>query len=211
MRALSEKRLSDYMAQQIADEILSGRIAGGTQLKQEELAEMFGTSRIPIREAFQVLEGQGLIVRLATRRIYAVELSEEQIQIIYEMIGDILKKAVKNLENEDKVKEAIMILFSSLSTSSTSKRFDEVVLECTDNAYFSKLLYTASECYIRFAVSCGANEQESKCREEMKQIILEENGANLDSISGRKKIFKKIDAWMKVLADNVNAERGKNK
>ena len=61
--------------QQIADEILSGRIAGGTQLKQEELAEMFGTSRIPIREAFQVLEGQGLIVRLATRRIYAVELS----------------------------------------------------------------------------------------------------------------------------------------
>ena len=200
MRALSEKRLSDYMAQQIADEILSGRIAGGTQLKQEELAEMFGTSRIPIREAFQVLEGQGLIVRLATRRIYAVELSEEQIQIIYEMIGDILKKAVKNL--------AIMILSSSLSTS---KRFDEVVLECTDNAYFSKLLYTASECYIRFAVSCGANEQESKCREEMKQIILEENGANLDSISGRKKIFKKIDAWMKVLADNVNAERGKNK
>ena len=183
-------------------------VAGGTQLKQEELAEMFGTSRIPIREAFQVLEGQGLIVRLATRRIYAVELSEEQIQIIYEMIGDILKKAVKNLENEDKVKEAIMILSSSLSTS---KRFDEVVLECTDNAYFSKLLYTASECYIRFAVSCGANEQESKCREEMKQIILEENGANLDSISGRKKIFKKIDAWMKVLADNVNAERGKNK
>ena len=33
MRALSEKRLSDYMAQQIADEILSGRIVGGTQLK----------------------------------------------------------------------------------------------------------------------------------------------------------------------------------
>ena len=61
MRALSEKRLSDYMAQQIADEILSGRIVGGTQLKQEELAEVFGASRIPIREAFQVLEGQGLI------------------------------------------------------------------------------------------------------------------------------------------------------
>ena len=102
MRALSEKRLSDYMAQQIADEILSGRIVGGTQLKQEELAEVFGASRIPIREAFQVLEGQGLIVRLATRRIYAVELSEEQIQIIYEMIGDILKKAVENLKNEDR-------------------------------------------------------------------------------------------------------------
>lgn len=207
MRALSEKRLSDYMAQQIADEILSGRIAGGTQLKQEELAEVFGASRIPIREALQVLEGQGLIVRLATRRIYAVELSEEQIQIIYEMIGDILKKAVENLKNEDKGKEVITILSSDLSTS---KRFDEILLDCTDNAYLSKLLYTASD-YIRFAVSCGLNEQENKCREEMKQIILEENGVNLDSISGRKKIFKKIDVWMKVLSDIVNIERGKNK
>ena len=202
MRALSEKRLSDYMAQQIADEILSGRIAGGTQLKQEELAEVFGASRIPIREALQVLEGQGLIVRLATRRIYAVELSEEQIQIIYEMIGDILKKAVENLKNEDKGKEVITILSSDLSTS---KRFDEILLDCTDNAYLSKLLYTG------FAVSCGLNEQENKCREEMKQIILEENGVNLDSISGRKKIFKKIDVWMKVLSDIVNIERGKNK
>lgn len=58
MRALSEKRLSDYMAQQIADEILSGRIAGGTQLKQEELAEMFGTSRIP-SEKLSGIRGTG--------------------------------------------------------------------------------------------------------------------------------------------------------
>lgn len=39
MKDISEKRLSDYMAEQIADEILSGRIPGGSQLKQEELAK----------------------------------------------------------------------------------------------------------------------------------------------------------------------------
>ena len=33
MKGLSEKRLSDYMAEQIADEILAGRIEGGSQLK----------------------------------------------------------------------------------------------------------------------------------------------------------------------------------
>lgn len=208
MKALSEKRLSDYMAQQIADEILSGRIAGGTQLKQEELAEVFGASRIPIREAFQVLEGQGLIVRLATRRIYAVELSEGQIEIIYEMIGDILKKAIENLKNEGKEQEVEKSFSEALSAS---KRIDEILLECTENAYLSKLLYTASDCYIRFALSCGTNEQESQCRSEIKEKILEENGANLSSVSGRKKIFKKIDAWMKTLADIVNKEREKNK
>ena len=78
MKGLSEKRLSDYMAEQIADEILAGRIEGGSQLKQEELAEVFGASRIPIREAFQVLESQGLIVRLATKRIYTVERGNPQ-------------------------------------------------------------------------------------------------------------------------------------
>ena len=97
-----------------------------------------------------------------------------------EDFGGVYLDAALSDSDEDKVKEAIMILSSSLSTS---KRFDEVVLECTDNAYFSKLLYTASECYIRFAVFCGANEQESKCREEMKQIILEENGANRSLVS----------------------------
>ena len=46
MKDISEKRLSDYMAEQIADEILSGRIPGGSQLKQEELAEAFEASMI---------------------------------------------------------------------------------------------------------------------------------------------------------------------
>ena len=39
MKGLSEKRLSDYMAEQIADEILAGRIVGGSVFKLEELAE----------------------------------------------------------------------------------------------------------------------------------------------------------------------------
>ena len=66
MKDISEKRLSDYMAEQIADEILSGRIPGGSELKQEELAEAFEASRIPIREAFQIaiqlINGVGLSV-----------------------------------------------------------------------------------------------------------------------------------------------------
>lgn len=67
----------------------------------------------------------------------------------------------------------------------------EIFIRRTDNVYLSKLLYTASDCYIRFAVSCGLNEQENKCREEMKQIILEENGVNLDSISRKKENIQK--------------------
>ena len=92
------------MAEQIADEILSGRIPGGSQLKQEELAEAFEASRIPIREAFQILENQGLIIRLATRRITVTELDEEQICLIYSMISEMTKKALNSLKHSKRRK-----------------------------------------------------------------------------------------------------------
>lgn len=147
MKGLSEKRLSDYMAEQIADEILAGRIEGGSQLKQEELAEVFGASRIPIREAFQVLESQGLIVRLATKRIYTVELDEEQIELIFEMIGEILKKAVQHVLNTKSQTEEKEVF-------STETRPDQLLLAQMENGYLTNLLKNASECYIRFATKC---------------------------------------------------------
>ena len=136
MKGLSEKRLSDYMAEQIADEILAGRIEGGSQLKQEELAEVFGASRIPIREAFQVLESQGLIVRLATKRIYTVELDEEQIELIFEMIGEIQKSgsACPEYEKSNRGKGSI---FDGNKTGP--------VASCTDGEWISD--ESAEKCF----------------------------------------------------------------
>ena len=113
MKDISEKRLSDYMAEQIADEILSGRIPGGSQLKQEELAEAFEASRIPIREAFQILENQGLIIRLATRRITVTELDKEQICLIYSMISEMTKKALNSLKHSGKTAQLEELLMTS--------------------------------------------------------------------------------------------------
>lgn len=203
MKALSEKRLSDYMAEQIADEILSGRIAGGSQLKQEELAELFGASRIPIREAFQVLENQGLIVRLATKRIYTVELDGEQIELIYEMIGEILKKAVWHIAGNDK---------GEVSEGLTELRLDQILLAKTENVFIKNLLKNASECYIRFAVKCGESGKEKETEQEISKKIT-------DLLSGKekytntfaKKINKEIEGWVLLLAAKVKEERGKNR
>ncbi|MFS8035463.1 GntR family transcriptional regulator [Xanthobacter sp. AM11] len=42
--------------------ILAGDYAPGTRVRQEELAERYGTSRIPVREALRDLESEGLVV-----------------------------------------------------------------------------------------------------------------------------------------------------
>lgn len=45
----------------LRDQILDGTLLPGTRLGQEFLAERFGASRMPIRQALQELEAQGLV------------------------------------------------------------------------------------------------------------------------------------------------------
>ena len=191
MKDISEKRLSDYMAEQIAD---------GSQLKQEELAEAFEASRIPIREAFQILENQGLIIRLATRRITVTELDEEQICLIYSMISEMTKKALNSLKHSKKTEE----LYERLTTQGLLGEVQpaEAMCDLVENEYIKRLLRNASDSYIRFALSTGRHKEEIK-EERNKLTELLKNGE-------LKKAEKALDAYFKLLAKAVNEERGMN-
>ena len=92
---MRNKRVCDYIAEAIQNEILSGRMSSGVPLRQEELADSLGYSRIPIREALQILESQGLAKRLATRHVVVADFSDEVITEIYELLSDVEIKTVK--------------------------------------------------------------------------------------------------------------------
>jgi DNA-binding GntR family transcriptional regulator len=53
--------LSQRVTNDIRDLILNGKLAPGERIGQEALAERFGTSRIPVREALRQLESEGLV------------------------------------------------------------------------------------------------------------------------------------------------------
>lgn len=55
--------------------ILEGRLPGGTALRQEELAERLGVSRMPVREALRQLEAQALVEVLPHRGAVVAEIS----------------------------------------------------------------------------------------------------------------------------------------
>lgn len=201
MKDISEKRLSDYMAEQIADEILSGRIPGGSQLKQEELAEVFEASRIPIREAFQILENQGLIIRLATRRIMVTELDEEQISLIYSMISEMTKKALNSLKHSKRLDELESMLSHPGITGEVHPA--EAMWELVENEYIKRLLQNACDSYIRFALSTGHfAEKINEEREKMTELL---------KAGELKKVERSLDGYYKLLAKAVNKERGMNK
>lgn len=52
---------TEYVEATLKQAILSGALAPGSPLRQEELATTFRTSRMPIREALRQLEAQGLV------------------------------------------------------------------------------------------------------------------------------------------------------
>src|SRR3989304_8413620 len=57
------ERIVDF----IKDSIISGRLKPGERVPEQEIAESFGISRTPIREAFRQLEGEGFISVVARK------------------------------------------------------------------------------------------------------------------------------------------------
>ena len=70
--------LAVRISRALADRIISGALEPGTRLRQDHVAAEFGASHVPVREAFQRLEAQGLAVSEPRRgvRVAAFDLRE---------------------------------------------------------------------------------------------------------------------------------------
>ena len=55
------KTTTDYLAAALRTAIYDGQFADGEELNQVELAQFFGVSRVPIREALRQLQAEGLV------------------------------------------------------------------------------------------------------------------------------------------------------
>jgi DNA-binding transcriptional regulator YhcF (GntR family) len=65
--------------------ILNGVFEPGARLRQEELAEVFGTSRIPIREALRALEFEGLVTSEPHRGFAVAALQADDVEEVYDL------------------------------------------------------------------------------------------------------------------------------
>jgi DNA-binding GntR family transcriptional regulator len=69
---------TEYVESTLKEAILSGALAGGSPLRQEDLAATFGVSRMPIREALRQLEAQALIDFYPHRGAVVTEITPEE-------------------------------------------------------------------------------------------------------------------------------------
>jgi GntR family transcriptional regulator of vanillate catabolism len=86
LRLPSRNRLVDDVTNRLRDLILSHQLPPGLKLLQTELAEQFGVSRTPLREAIRLLEYDGLVrVSNGNRTVEVVEFSRDDLRQLYEI------------------------------------------------------------------------------------------------------------------------------
>jgi DNA-binding GntR family transcriptional regulator len=76
---------SQRVAEVIAARILSGELAPGTRIKQEELAAELGASRVPVREALRILESRGLVGLRANSGAWVAEMTPGDLSLSYQI------------------------------------------------------------------------------------------------------------------------------
>src|SRR3954463_12558542 len=76
---------SARVAEHLRRAILSGGIAPGEWIRQEEVAERLGSSRLPVREALRILEAEGLTEHEPRRGARVPRLSRHEVDVIYRM------------------------------------------------------------------------------------------------------------------------------
>ena len=84
---MSEKSptAQEVVLRKLRSDIVLGDMAPGSQVVQESLAHKYGVSRVPLREALKILEGEGLVSHHPHRGYFVMELSVDDLVEVYRL------------------------------------------------------------------------------------------------------------------------------
>ena len=85
MTSEQKDTLAIRISRVLADRIISGAIEPGSRLRQDHVAAEFGASHVPVREAFQRLEAQGLAVSEPRRGVRVAAFDLREVREVAEM------------------------------------------------------------------------------------------------------------------------------
>lgn len=130
------------VAAYLRDLILRDELKPGARIRQEDIAERLGASRLPVREALRMLEAEGLTEHEPNRGARVPRLSMHELDVIYRMRERLepvaLAESLPQLDDEDLTR--LEDLQEQIESNSELDRFIEL-----DRAFH---LGTYSGCHI---------------------------------------------------------------
>lgn len=140
---VSKQTLSGSVAEVIRQAILGGDLKPGQWLRQEALAEEMGVSQITIRDALNLLAGEGMAIRVPYKGVRVVSLSVEDIENACHMRG-LLEGLAAELAAESISPEELAEMRELLPGSIIMSESDSVALARERNRKFHEVAIRAS-------------------------------------------------------------------
>ena len=125
----------------LLDAIDSGGYAPGARLIETELAERFGVSRTPVREALQRLESEGVVARDGRRGVIVASLDYDQLGELYDL-REVVEGLAARLAARRASPAEIAVLREMVDTD--RRRLQDGIMLAKSNKQFHRQLHRAS-------------------------------------------------------------------
>ena len=92
---LINRPLYEDVAERLRTQIFAHELAPGSWLDEQSLAQQFGISRTPMREAIKVLASEGLVTTKMNRGAYVTEVDRQDLEQIFTILSLLEGQAAK--------------------------------------------------------------------------------------------------------------------
>ena len=190
--------LREKILETIRESILKGQLKPGEKVAEPELAERFGISRTPIREAFRQLESEGYLTVIPRKGAVVTALSERAVEEFYAiksiLEGYAAQMAAENMSEKDIEKlEQINQKLQELADEGDVKNFfrvhnefHEVFIRAAGNEKLLELINQLMMKFNRFRLASlalpGRMEISVKEHEKIIRAFKRKDGAQADSL-----------------------------
>jgi DNA-binding GntR family transcriptional regulator len=86
-QSLAPRALYEEVAELLRQRIFNRELEPGSWIDELKLAEAYGISRTPLREALKVLAAEGLVTMKVRRGAYVTEVSEKDLSDVYHLLS----------------------------------------------------------------------------------------------------------------------------
>ena len=153
-RSLAPRALYEEVAELLRQRIFSRELEPGSWIDELKIAEAYGISRTPLREALKVLATEGLVTMKVRRGAYVTEVSDRDLTDVYHLLSLLESDAAGMVASQatDSQLQELKALHTELEVAANpatpdrerffelNERFHMRLLEIADNRWCSQMV-----------------------------------------------------------------------
>jgi DNA-binding GntR family transcriptional regulator len=183
-KALRTASRADFVYSTLRDAIAEGHLGGGERIRENEIANLLGVSRTPVREALQRLQQRGLLGGGPGRGgLVVAELNGQQVLELYAM-REILEGSAARFAARHATELEIELLYNlqrelaqadddPLTLVKFNRQFHDAVYLASHNRYLMEALDTLNDSFaLLYSSTFRVPKRRSETDEEHANIVM---------------------------------------